>query len=124
MLLLCVTFQKQLVDLVPAQVTVDVHLEAQLAEGAVESLGVLVGSRPPPQTHTRDKLGHRHQHCPVTLPAVIHPSSASRWVKDKVSVCLLCVSLRDVVSLCVSLCLLCVSLCVSVSADQTLPAQL
>lgn len=72
---LCVTFQKQLMDLVTAQVTVDVHLEAQFAEGAVESLGVPRGSRPPPQLHPGVIVGHRHHHGSVPLPSVLLQSS-------------------------------------------------
>ncbi len=58
--IMCVTFLKQLVDFLTAQVGVDVHLEAQLAEGAVEPLGVPLGSGSPPQLHPLVELCHRH----------------------------------------------------------------
>lgn len=52
------TFPKQLVDLGSAQVHVEVHLEAQFAQGAVELLGILLGPWSPPQTHAGVKLSH------------------------------------------------------------------
>lgn len=86
----CVTCLKQLVDFVTAQVGVDVHLEAQFAEVAVEFLGVLLSSGPPPQIHPRVKLCDGHHHCPVTLPAATRQFSPLRH----------CSSLRYVVRLC------------------------
>lgn len=60
------TSVKQLIDLVTAQVHVEVYLEAQFAEGAVEFLGVPLGSRSSHQLHPWVELSHRHHHCPVT----------------------------------------------------------
>lgn len=69
------TFHKQLVDFVAAEVFVQLHLEAQFAESAVELLGVPVGPGPPAQLHPLIKLCHVHHHGPVTLPPAVHPSS-------------------------------------------------
>lgn len=63
---MCGTFIKQLIDVVTAQVHMEVHLEAQFAERAVEFLDVPLGSRSCHQLHPWVELSHRHHHCPVT----------------------------------------------------------
>ena len=68
--MLCsVTLMEELVDFLAAQVAVDVHLEAQFAEGAMDTLGVLLGSGPLPQPLPRPKPRLR----PITPPLLPPP---------------------------------------------------